>query len=75
MNFNTPQSEYKKIRVYDMEIYCEPLQLSLDYVDIDFFYYLNLRYTEAIAPAMENYWAPYDFLPKEEKSEKGSNKS
>lgn len=71
---NTPFSDYKKARIYDNEIKCEPLQLSLDYLDIDLIYYFNQRYAFTIAPAWAHYMAPYDFIPEEVGSEKVDSK-
>jgi hypothetical protein len=72
LTFNTPEAEFKKVRIYDMEIICEPLQLALDYVDIDLFYYFSLRYADTIAPAWANYMAPYDYIQEEVISDVGS---
>lgn len=71
---SVPQAEYKKIRVYDMSIECEPLFLNLDYKDIDMLYYLYIRYNQCIYPALEKMWEPMDFLPeqKETKIEQSS---
>lgn len=71
---NTPFSEYKKARIYDLEVKCEPLQLSVDYVDIDLIYYFHKRYDTTIAPAYANYMAPFDFIPEEVISEKADSK-
>lgn len=73
INMNTPFSEYRKARIYDLEVQCEPLQLSLDYTDLDLIYYLNKRYEFTIAPAYAHYNAPYDFMPEEVDYDKEDN--
>jgi hypothetical protein len=60
---SVPKALYKKIKINDFIIECEPLFLNLDYKDIDLLYYLNIRYTQCIYPALEKMWEPMDFMP------------
>ena len=46
------QSEFKKHRVAEMNIEINAMFLTVDYKDIDLFYYLSLRYNQSIAPAL-----------------------
>ena len=69
-----PEAKYKKIRIYDCQYEFEPLFLNVDFKDIDLFYYLYIRYTQCIYPALEKMWEPMDFLPEQKDKKEETEK-